>query len=321
MASIIHQASELPSTVEIMLPQRIVLSRKGFDSVAGGFASPIFDDGRMTSLPIPEPGAPAHANVSMRFDDLGSPVPPDWKIPSILGQLRPSFQTASKVHLDPDIRPFLRSRNVHDPVGYFGQVGKDMTELRDGGVCDPCNHSLFLFFGWFKGVRIGHDGRLGYERARAGEPRTHHQHVIWGWLQSDGEPRRVPTEGELAQELRCFDHHPHVEARNRGDNNYVFVGRRKLSFREDLPGAGVFAHYNPALRLTCPLERNKRSSWPLPAFLRSCARGRIENAKWSSEGCAERVQYRGFGQEFVFDTKNHESETAEWLGAVFQCAR
>ena len=33
---------------------KIILSRKGFDAEAGGFASPILPDGRMISLPIPE---------------------------------------------------------------------------------------------------------------------------------------------------------------------------------------------------------------------------------------------------------------------------
>ncbi|RIE11762.1 hypothetical protein SMC3_08215 [Candidatus Cryosericum hinesii] len=32
---------------------RVILSRKGFDSGYGGWASPILPDGRMLSLPIP----------------------------------------------------------------------------------------------------------------------------------------------------------------------------------------------------------------------------------------------------------------------------
>ena len=33
---------------------KIILSRKGFDAEAGGFASPILPDGTMVSLPIPD---------------------------------------------------------------------------------------------------------------------------------------------------------------------------------------------------------------------------------------------------------------------------
>lgn len=36
----------------------IVLSREGFDSSMGGVASPIFPDGSMLSLPIPDPAGP-----------------------------------------------------------------------------------------------------------------------------------------------------------------------------------------------------------------------------------------------------------------------
>ena len=39
--------------------RRIVLSRKGFDSSSGESASPIFEDGRIFSIPIPEPHPPS----------------------------------------------------------------------------------------------------------------------------------------------------------------------------------------------------------------------------------------------------------------------
>lgn len=34
---------------------KIILSRKGFDSSVGGVASPLFPDGTLLSLPIPDP--------------------------------------------------------------------------------------------------------------------------------------------------------------------------------------------------------------------------------------------------------------------------
>ena len=37
---------------------KVVLSRKGFDSSAGGVASPIMPDGTMLSLPIPDRTSP-----------------------------------------------------------------------------------------------------------------------------------------------------------------------------------------------------------------------------------------------------------------------
>ena len=43
---------------------KIILSRKGVDSSAGGFASPIFPDGQMISIPIPDNRA------QLRYRDL-----------------------------------------------------------------------------------------------------------------------------------------------------------------------------------------------------------------------------------------------------------
>ena len=33
---------------------KIIISRKGFDSISGGVPSPIFPDGKILSLPIPD---------------------------------------------------------------------------------------------------------------------------------------------------------------------------------------------------------------------------------------------------------------------------
>lgn len=45
---------------------KVILSRKGFDSGYGGWASPILPDGRMLSLPIPA------SNGLVSYDDLSA---------------------------------------------------------------------------------------------------------------------------------------------------------------------------------------------------------------------------------------------------------
>ena len=51
---------------------KIVLSRKGFDSAAGGVASPILPDGKMLSLPIPDRSSPiTYADISKAKTKLG----------------------------------------------------------------------------------------------------------------------------------------------------------------------------------------------------------------------------------------------------------
>ena len=194
-----------------------------------------------------------------------------------------------------------------------------MTELQTHGVCDPANNSLFLFYGWFKGVREEHGDRLRYQPARPGELQTHSQHVIWGWLQIEEGPKLIPT-GELDPSLSHIDYHPHIEARDRRKNNCIFIGREKLSFAENVAGAGVFGHFDRDLRLTCENETNKRSLWAVPTFLRSCARGRIAKGRWTTCGPVERVEYSGFGQEFIFDTEGHEEAASQWLASIFHKA-
>lgn len=46
---------------------KIILSRKRFDSGSGGYATPIFPDGTMLSLPIP---VEKDSTVTTRFQDI-----------------------------------------------------------------------------------------------------------------------------------------------------------------------------------------------------------------------------------------------------------
>ncbi len=192
-----------------------------------------------------------------------------------------------------------------------------MTQLQKYGVCDPAHDSLFLFYGWFKGV-AERGGRLLEERPSLGDLRTHHQHAIWGWLQVQDKPRSIPQKGDLMEDLQQIDYHPHIKARDTRKNNHIFVGTETLSFAADVAGAGVFSYYDPSLRLTCRNEVNIRSEWLVPGFLRHCARGGIQKKKWSTEGSEARVRWEGPGQEFVFDTTGHETAVSKWLAGIFK---
>ena len=106
---------------------KIILSRKGFDSSAGGAPSPIVE-GRPVSLPIP-------AGVASRtsYDDLG------------LGDL---VEQATRGKLDRD------AACHHDPMFtpegqcLFGQCGAAQSHLANQGVGPG---DVFLFFGLFAG--------------------------------------------------------------------------------------------------------------------------------------------------------------------------
>ena len=50
--------------------KNLVISRKGFDSTAGGRASPIFETGEIFSVPIPQKKHSPFRYRDLRFNDL-----------------------------------------------------------------------------------------------------------------------------------------------------------------------------------------------------------------------------------------------------------
>ncbi|MBX7496955.1 hypothetical protein K3172_13920 [Qipengyuania sp. 6B39] len=105
---------------------RIIFSRKGFDSAAGGGPSPIVG-GRPVSLPIP-----AGAASRTRYGDLG------------LGE---HAAAASRGRLGGDALCHHDPMFVEDGRCLFGQVGAAQTHLSNRGVG---RGDVFLFFGLFR---------------------------------------------------------------------------------------------------------------------------------------------------------------------------
>ena len=76
---------------------KIIFSRKGYDSAAGGIPSPIFADGSLCSLPIPSEQAPRLRGIRFGDTNLGT----------IARQLKGDRGVATEgVHLDPDLTKF-----------------------------------------------------------------------------------------------------------------------------------------------------------------------------------------------------------------------
>lgn len=107
---------------------KIIFSRKGFDSSAGGGPSPIVD-GRPISLPIPANGGPSHTT----YRDLGLG---DYAARASRGQLGEQ----DYCHYDPMALP------NGDVI--LGQCGAAQTHLERQGVGTG---DLFIFFGLFCG--------------------------------------------------------------------------------------------------------------------------------------------------------------------------
>jgi len=152
---------------------KLIISRKGFDSSAGGVASPILPDGRLRSLPIPDRESP------LRYRDISSAAP---TTASLVSALSPRTRPAHGVHLDPDLDATSRSRAA-DWRPAFGQAGAALSHLRNHevGVGD-----LFLFFGWFRAVdRVGRGWRF--------QPGAPDLHIPGAGVWPDVSARRVLT--------------------------------------------------------------------------------------------------------------------------------
>ena len=118
-----------------MQPRKLILSRKGFDSSAGGYPSPIFPNGTIYSLPIPGDDE----EISIRYADLRlGPI----NVGEVVEDLtRGRTQAYDLAGLDPDIRSHDLPR-ANGWRGIFGQMAPPTHLEKQGWPGD-----LFLFFG------------------------------------------------------------------------------------------------------------------------------------------------------------------------------
>ena len=218
---------------------KIVFSRKGFDSAAGGGPSPIVE-GRPVSLPIPDSKGFSRTTYAQRG----------------LGEL---VEAATKGRVARDALCHDDPMFVRDGTCIFGQCGGAQTHLDNQGVGIG---DVFLFFGWFRGPDgEDHHRIFGYQRieeivrlADAGEAaldrfRAHDHPHAYGY------------------------HHP-----NRSDTLYVGEGRTALTASELLrltaPGeTRSLWQVPPWLREVGLSYHGDPKRWPAPDRLVSAAQG------------------------------------------------
>jgi hypothetical protein len=212
---------------------KIILSRKGFDSSAGGIPSPILPDGSLFSLPIPFRGEPiTYAKIQFLFQNrsvvqtICDLCPAGYRSNS---QAPWSPWSSVPAHLDPDLRATDRPRLAGwRPL--FGQDGAAQTYLNNNGVGPG---DLFLFFGWFRET-VWNEGRLMYRR------KAPDMHLIFGWLEV-GDMWHVPN--CLPPSLPQWAlYHPHTVSNYGHPNNTIYVAAR----------GGALKSFNPVLQLLSP---------------------------------------------------------------------
>ena len=223
---------------------KIVFSRKGFDSAAGGVASPILPNGTMLSLPVPRGSKITYSEMSINGESVG-------KIVEELTDGR--ISGSQRAHLDPDLRTDMYPRlQGWRPI--FGQRGASQSHLSDSGVSVG---DLFLFFGWFRKTEKV-NGKYRFLRG------AQDIHALFGWLQI-GDVLHVKNDCSRAPEWAHY--HPHFHA-DYGDNNTVYLSSERLilgSLTKDISGAGVFEKYAENLCLTAP--GSSRTLWQLPSWI------------------------------------------------------
>ncbi len=305
---------------------RLILSRKGFDSSAGGCPNPIFPDGRMLALPIPDADSKiAYRDVEYDGTNIGSLVNQLTK-----GRHKPNH----KAHLDPDIITSAYPRSDGwKPV--LGQTGSAQGHLRkqNVGVGD-----VFLYFGLFRDVER-------YRRQWRFVPGSQAKHVLWGWMQIG----QVINVDELAKnEIPWLTYHPHLHGKP-DSNNTIYIASDRLEIDgtrltsldlntpdlavselkvpelklselklPELKGAGVFDGYADQLCLTAP-ESKKPSFWQLPQWFYPKGQPPLtyhsKMERWSLAEAHCNLQCAARGQEFVLDMDLYP-ESKYWLASL-----
>ncbi|HOD53512.1 MAG TPA: hypothetical protein PKJ08_03185 [Candidatus Cloacimonadota bacterium] len=286
---------------------KIILSRKGFDSSAGGYASPILDGKRLISLPIPENMSemvedyPVYnnrysslkVNENMSYLDLMNQLLPGDKKKLILESEKIDLNQDTICHFDPQINSTKNDDKNSKYKGLFGQSGSANSHLLK--TCKVTKGDLFLFFGWFKDTqKIDEKYKFIPDSDK---------HVIWGWL----EINEIVDVSTLNKEKK--DHlnkHPHLWMNNYHNNNSIYLSTDKLCFNNRLPGAGVFP-YDKSLVLT--KDGMSRSKWDLPSIFKD--RFCNKNYNKFNDDYFQSV-YRG--QEFVIEA---DDQIIEWVKDKF----
>lgn len=280
---------------------RLILSRKGFDSSAGGCPSPVLPDGSLCVLPIPD------ARSRIRYQDVHFGGRRLGKLVRDLTGGR--VGGGSGAHLDPDLLAGSIARaDGWRPV--LGQTGSAQGHLRNQSVEAG---DLFLFFGVFRQAEVWH-------RRWRFVPGSRPFHAIWGWLHI-GEIHRV--DDIPAGRLEWVRYHPHCHGEpDPGNTLYLASDSFRLGDRGPvLSGSGVFPHLHESLILTDPAERLP-TRWRLPeSFYPEDGRAPLSyhtrmdrwrrEAPWCYLECAAR------GQEFVLDLSRYPDVTP-WLEGLLR---
>ncbi len=268
---------------------KIIFSRKGFDSKAGGYPSLIFPDGTLFSIPIPD------KEGQFKYKDLNFKYQNE-SIDSILndltfqrinsGKKRECDYTDEKFHCHYDPMPI----EDQDFIGIaFGQQGTTEAHLRNQKIEEG---DIFLFYGWFKKVEKN-DGRWQYIQE------SPDIHLVWSYM-NVGVINHLDNNEKKEKTLKKYPFllkHPHMETLYDNKQNTIYLSKDYKIF-----------NYDSKFCLTDLKKYKGRSTWRLPAcFNHPEAFSFIK--KFDSDNNQDVIiSFKGRGQEFVLNLEKIKSE-------------
>jgi len=267
---------------------KIILSRKGFDSSAGGWPSPILPNNYPLSFPIP------HTGSKIAYEKMKLPPEATLKIPKgiktyadLIKHLTGMRKIGRYGHLDPDIYDDVLPR----PKGWKAVFGQStaQTHLENNGVWQgkgkKADHGdIFLYFGWFRKTKVIND-KLKYVGQNL--------HLIYGYLEVD-EVIDLKVKGSKAPKFAAK--HPHVsEPKKNRAKNVIYVARKNFSWNRKKKGWCGFNFNN---RYVLTKDGMSRSVWDLDKCFKKTTKITYHSDKnWKKDG----FHSNGRGQEFVIE--------------------
>ncbi len=258
---------------------KIIFSRKGFDSKAGGFPSLIFPDNQLFSIPIPS--STSHCDYSrLTFKYRDEPIQ------NILNQVTKNkihngsrhecnyAQAVQGCHHDP---MFIKEKNRFS----LGQTSGAKSHLRKQGIKPD---DIFLFYGWFKRISLI-DGNWRYVKSERD------LHLIWSWMTVD-EVIKLDNSDQRNSALNKFPElsvHPHMAKDCSWKPNTIYLSKEHC-----LP------QFSNIRCLTDTKNYGGRSTWRLPMCLNQ-PQAFTHLKSFSPDNTDVIIRYCGYGQEFVLD--------------------
>lgn len=256
---------------------KIILSRKGFDSTAGGYPSPIINN-KIISLPIPD------KRDDIKYSDLI--FDKDKTYFEIMKELGiKNINKDTKCHLDPDLEASTIKCRDKSWKPLLGQIEASQSHLENQGVSVG---DLFLFFGWFRKTRINTKGQLEYFGQNF--------HMIFGYLRI-GKIIKAKDNKKIDKWLNYHSHIRRKEWINK-KTNALYVASDKKQFKGI--NGGRILKFNENLILT--KKDHSRSHWDLPDFFKETTIS-YHPRPWRTNY----FQSAGRGQEFVINSLNNKN--------------